>query len=126
MAVLRDDIRSAIVDTFTSYLDEIAATPGEISISSATDVLVALTFSSDAFAAADTGVAESNAINIGTVDTAGVAATARLLDGEGNDVLTGLTVGLSGSNINMTNINLSIGDKVEIGLGDMTITYPAS
>jgi hypothetical protein len=86
--------------------------------------LVTLTFSNPAFGNAATGVATASAITTGTCVAAGTAAEAKLRDRDNADVITGLTVGTSGSNINLSSLAFNISDTVAIS--SMTWTQPAS
>lgn len=86
--------------------------------------LVQCDFSDPAFGAAAAGVATANAISDGTATGAGTAAEARIRDSDDTDIITGLTVGTSGSNINLSSTSISVSDVISITSG--TITMPAS
>jgi hypothetical protein len=103
------------VGTGTSYL--------KITNAGATE-LVKCAFPNPAFGNALVGVATANTIVDGTVTVADTAALAAIIDRDAADVITGLTVGTSGSNINLSSVALSVGDKVSIS--SMTVTVPAS
>jgi hypothetical protein len=86
--------------------------------------LVTNNFANPAFGNAATGVATAGTIADGTAVAAGTAAEAKIVDRDVADVITGLTVGTSGSNINLSSTTIAINDVVSITSG--TITMPAS
>lgn len=49
-----------------------------------------------------------------SANATGTAAAARIRDGSGNDVITGLTVGTSGSDINLDSTSITAGQTVTI------------
>lgn len=49
-----------------------------------------------------------------SANATGTAAAARIRDGSGNDVITGLTVGTSGSDINLDSTSITTGQTVTI------------
>lgn len=55
-----------------------------------------------------------------TASASGTAAAARIRDSSGNDVITGLTVGTSGSDINLDSTNISSGQTVTINSATLT------
>ena len=72
-------------------------------------------------AAASSGVLTLNSITTGTATAAGTAAIARILKSDGTTmVIEGLTVGTSGSNINITNTSIAINDTVTVTSATIT------
>lgn len=66
-------------------------------------------------AAASGGVLTLNAISNGTAGATGTAAIARIYKSDGTTmVIEGLTVGTSGSNINISNTSINSGDIVSV------------
>lgn len=66
-------------------------------------------------AAASSGVLTLNAISNGTAGATGTAAIARIYKSDGTTmVIEGLTVGTSGSNINISNTSINSGDIVSV------------
>lgn len=66
-------------------------------------------------AAASSGVLTLNAISNGTASNTGTAAIARIYKSDGTTmVIEGLTVGTSGSNINISNTSINSGDIVSV------------
>lgn len=59
---------------------------------------------------------------LGTATGAGTAAAAKLVDGAGTDVATGLTVGTSGTDVILNDLAIVVGSQVTINSG--TITTP--
>lgn len=55
-----------------------------------------------------------------SANATGTAAAARIRDGSGNDVITGLTVGTSGSDINLDSTNITAGQTVTINSATIT------
>ena len=121
--------RNAMVDSLTALIDA-SATPGKIVIGTTGMALTLVTcvFSADSFDAGGTagaGIATSNAITDGTVAADGTAGEAKITNGDNASVISALTVGISASNINLTSLGLTTGDKVHFNNGSMTITQPA-
>lgn len=65
----------------------------------------------------DPDISDTSANNSGT------AAEARIRDSDGNNVVTGLSVGTSGSNVNLDSVNITAGQTVTITAG--TIQHAA-
>jgi hypothetical protein len=55
-----------------------------------------------------------------SADATGTAAAARLRTGGAVDIITGLTVGLTGSNINLDNLSINVGQTVTISSATIT------
>ncbi|MBB5051130.1 hypothetical protein HNQ36_001084 [Afipia massiliensis] len=53
-------------------------------------------------------------------DASGTAAAARIKDSAGNIVVSGLTVGTSGSNINLDSVSITAGQTVQLTSGTLT------
>jgi len=97
----------------------------EIGTAAMAQVLVIITLSDPSFTVAGTpavmtmaGVPKS-----GTASAGGTAAAARIKDGGGAIIVSNLTVGTSGSDINLNSTTISNGQTVTISAG--TITHPA-
>lgn len=58
-----------------------------------------------------------------SANATGTAAAARIRDSNANDVVTGLTVGLSGSDINLDSLSITTGQTVT--LNSATLTHAA-
>jgi len=87
--------------------------------------LVDCTCNASAFApTASGGVLTLNAISAGTASAAGTAAIARILTSGGTMVIEGLTVGTSGSNINITNTTIAVSDTVTVTSATITEGNP--
>ena len=85
-------------------------------------VLVVITLSDPSFSVSGTpavltmlGVPKS-----GTAGAAGAAAIARVKDGGGTAIISGLTVGTSGADINLNSITISAGQTVTVSAGTIT------
>lgn len=55
-----------------------------------------------------------------SADAAGTAAEARIKDSSGTVVLSGLTVGTSGANINLSSTGIAVGDAVTLSSASIT------
>ena len=84
--------------------------------------LVECVCNASAFAgAASSGVITLNAISDGTATGTGTAAIARIYKSDGSTlVMQGLTVGTSGSNINLSSLSITTGDVVSITSASIT------
>ena len=84
--------------------------------------LVECICSASAFApAASGGILTLNAISAGTATAAGTAAIARIYKSDGTTlVINGMTVGISASNINITNTTVGIGDAITVTSATIT------
>lgn len=121
MAVsMATNLRNNRADQITSF----AGTSAKIRIytSAYGTLLVENICSASAFAAAaSSGVLTLNAISDGTASATGTAAIARIYKSDGTTlVLGGLTVGTSGSNINISNTSINSGDIVSITSATIT------
>ena len=96
----------------------------EIGTAAMAQVLVIITLGDPSFAVAGTpAVMTMNGVpKSGTASAGGTAAAARIKDGGGTAIVTGLTVGTSGSDINLNSTTISNGQTVTISAG--TITHP--
>lgn len=97
---------------------------GDIVIMTSSDVEVAtLAFANPAFGAAATGVATANAIAADTTATGGTAARFKFQDRNNTEVLRG-NVATSGSDLNLSSLNIGAGDTISIS--SFTVTMPAT
>jgi len=97
---------------------------GDIVIMTSSDVEVAtLAFANPAFGNAATGVATANAIAADTTATGGTAARFKFQDRNNTEVLRG-NVATSGSDLNLSSLNIGAGDTISIS--SFTVTMPAT
>lgn len=87
-------------------------------------LLATLAFNAVAFGTAAAGVAVAAAITDGTCVASGTAALASIFPGTAAAIITGLTVGTSGADINFSNVSFATADVV--GISTFTVTMPAS
>lgn len=117
---LNTTLRNNRADQITTF----AGTSAKLRIYTAAyaSQLVECICNASAFAgAASSGVLTLNAISDGTATAAGTAAIARIYKSDGSTlVMQGLTVGTSGSNINLSSLGISIGDVVSITSASIT------
>lgn len=111
---LNTTLRNNRADQITSF----AGTSAKLRIYTAAYAtqLVECICDATAFAAAASGgVIVLNAISAGTATGAGTAAIARIYKSDGTTVvIEGMTVGITASNINITNTTIGIGDGVTV------------
>lgn len=70
---------------------------------------------------ASSGVLTLNSITAGTAGATGTAANASIYKSDGTTlVVSGLTVGTSGSNINLSSVSITSGDNVAISSATIT------
>jgi len=117
---LNTTLRNNRADQITTF----AGTSAKLRIYTAAyaSQLVECICNASAFAgAASSGVLTLNAISDGTATAAGTAAIARIYKSDGSTlVMQGLTVGTSGSNINLSSLGIGIGDVVSITSASIT------
>ena len=121
MAVsLATTLRNNRADQITAF----AGTSAQLKIYTAggSTLLATLTCSASAFApAASGGVLTLNSITSATAGNTGTAATASIYKSDGTTlVISGLTVGTSGSNINLSSTSITSGDTVSITSATIT------
>ena len=93
---------------------------GTSGLSGATGVLCTITLQKPSFSiASKVGTLQGTPLSA-TPSSGGTAALAELRDSDGNTIVSGLTVGTSGSNINLTTTTLSTGIPVSITSGTIT------
>lgn len=102
------------------------ASAGKMKIFTSGDsLLVTLTFSATAFGNAVAGVATANAITNGTGTASGTAAKMSFTDGANVVIYSGLTVGLSNSDLILDSLVITSGVTV-VAVSAFTLTEPAS
>ena len=85
-------------------------------------VLVNIPLQKPSFTEASQAITMAGAPKSGTASATGTAAAARIKDGAGtpNNVITGLTVGTSGSDINLNSTSITSGQTVTLSSGVIT------
>jgi len=98
------------------------ASPGVIEIGTAgmAATLVTITLSKPSFTESTGVITMAGAPKSGTASATGTAAAARIKDGGGNVIVSGLTVGVSGSDINLGSVAISSGQQVTLSSGSIT------
>jgi hypothetical protein len=117
---LNTTLRNNRADQITSFTGTSAKL--RIYTTSYTTQLVECICNATAFAPAATGgVLVLNSITAGVATGAGTAALARIYKSDGTTVvIEGLTVGISASNINITNTTVGIGDAITVTSATIT------
>jgi hypothetical protein len=93
----------------------------EIGTAGMAALLVVITFSKPSFTEANSTLTMLGAPKTGTASAGGVAASARIKDSAGNIQVSGLTVGMSNSDIILSNTSIVNGQVVT--LNSATITH---
>jgi len=98
------------------------ASPGviEIGTTGMATVLVVITLAKPSFTESGGVLTMAGAPKSGTASNTGTAAAARIKDGGGNVVVSGLTVGVSGSDINLGSVSVASGQVVTLSSGTLT------
>jgi hypothetical protein len=114
-------VKNARLDAVTSQIG--AAGVLEIGTAGMASVLATIALGNPAAAAASGGVLTFSGFprSDTAADASGTAAAARIRTGGAADIVTGLTVGTSGSDINLDSTNITAGQTVTIN--SMTITH---
>jgi hypothetical protein len=101
------------------------AAPGYIEIATAAfaTVLCTITLSKPSFTEAGGVITMAGAPKSGVASASGTAAIARIKDGGGNVIVNNLSVGVSGSDINLNSVTISSGQTITLSSG--TITHSA-
>lgn len=118
--------RNAAADGVVDLVDGASPTAGKLEIQASDDsVLVTFTLADPAFGAASTGVATALGVPItATAGATGTASKARIRDGADTDIITGLTVGTSGTNVVLSSTSIVSGQDYDLTSG--LITMPAT
>jgi hypothetical protein len=112
-------VKNARLDAVTTQL----GTAGKLEIGTASMAAVIVTFNlnNPAAAGAASGVLTFSGFpKTSAASAGGTAAAARLRTGANVDIVTGLTVGTSGSDINLDSTNVSSGQNVTINSATIT------
>jgi hypothetical protein len=98
------------------------AAPAFIEICSAAfaAILVTITLSDPSFTESGGVITMANAPKSGVAGTSGTAAVARIKDGGGTIKTNNLTVGTSGSDINLNSVAITSGQTVTLTAGTIT------
>ena len=115
---------NALKDTrMTAVITAIdAGTAGSIEIGTAGmgAVLVSIPLAKPSFSEASQAITLLSTPRSGTASGTNTAAAARIKDSSGNIIVSGLTVGVSGSDINLSSTSITSGQTVSITSGTIT------
>ena len=92
----------------------------EIGTAAMATVLVAITLQKPSFTEAAQAITMAGAPKSGVASATGTAAAARIKDGGGTAQITGLTVGTSGSDINLNSTSITSGQTVTLNSAVIT------
>lgn len=123
MATISTAARNAACDAITALLN--AGGAGKIVFKTSGGTAVAtLPFSATSFGASSVGVATANTITSDTNAAGGTTDHAEFQNNAGTAVFTTVSVGTSGSEINLSSVAIGAGDTVSVS--SLTITVPAT
>lgn len=130
MPTLPTNSRNAAADAVADLIDGGSTNPnGTITFTTGggtPTTLLTLQLSNPAAGNAATGVVTFNPITANNPVANGTAAEAFIQNRDGSDVITGLTVGLSGSGSDIEFSSVTWTTALTIGLSQLTLTMPAS
>ncbi len=94
----------------------------EIGTAGMAAVLATINLPNPAFGASASGVITLQGVPLSdtSADSTGTAAEARIKDRDGNDVITGLTVGTGSEDIVLDSVSITAGQTVTINSGTLT------
>jgi hypothetical protein len=92
----------------------------EIGTAAMAATLVTITLSDPSFTEASGVITMAGAPKSGVAGSTGTAAAARIRNGANSDIVTGLTVGTSGSDINLNSVSVTSGQTVTLTSGQIT------
>lgn len=116
-------VKNARLDAVTAQIDAGAgAGKLEIGTTGMGTVLATITLGDPSAAAASSGVLTFSGFprSDTSADATGTAAAARIRDSNNTDIVTGLTVGTSGSDINLDSVSITAGQTVTITSATIT------
>jgi len=115
---------NALKDTrMTAVITAIdAGTAGSIEIGTTGmgAVLVSIPLAKPSFSEASQAITMLSTPRSATATATNTAAAARIKDSSGNIIVSGLTVGVSGADINLSSVNIATGQTVSITSGTIT------
>lgn len=116
-AGLRSARMREVIDAIDAETD-----PGTLQIGTAgmAQVLVELELEKPSFTESGGVITMAGVPISGVAGASGTAAAARIRDGDDNDVVTGLTVGTSGAEVNLNSVDISSGQTVTLSSGTIT------
>jgi hypothetical protein len=92
----------------------------EIGTAGMAAVLVIITLGDPSFTESGGVITMTGVPKSGTASNTGTAAAARIKDGGGTSIVTGLTVGTSGADINLNSTSITSGQTVSLTSGTLT------
>lgn len=116
-------VKNARLDAVTAQIDAGAgAGKLEIGTTGMGTVLATITLADPSASAASSGVLTFSSFprSDTSADATGTAAAARIRDSNNTDIVTGLTVGTSGSDINLDSVSITAGQTVTITSATIT------
>jgi hypothetical protein len=94
--------------------------PGELIITDGTNALVSITLAKPSFTESGGVITMAGAPRSGDATATGTASVARIEDGGGTTVVSGLTVGTTGAEVNLNSVAISSGQTVTLNSGAIT------
>ena len=114
-------LKSSRMQSVITAID-VAVPPATLEIGTAamTAVLCIITLGDPSFTESGGVITMTGVPKSGTATATGTAAAARIKDGGGNIIVSGLTVGITGSDINLNATAISNGQTVTLNSGAIT------
>src|SRR5215475_10391692 len=118
--VYSNSLKDTRMNAVISAID--AGTAGSIEIGTAGmgAVLVTIALAKPSFSEASQTITLLSTPRSGTASATNTAAAARIKDSSGNVIVSGLTVGVSGADLNLTSTAITSGQTVSITSGTIT------
>lgn len=123
--IYRASLRTSRLNSVVTDIDNNAAAAKlEIGTASMAAVLVTLTLNDPSFVVSGDVATMQGLPKSANATGTGTAAAARIRDGGNTDIVTGLTVGTSATDIILNSTSITTGQQVSITAG--TITHPST
>ena len=117
---LKDTRMTAVITALDSGASSGSPATMEIGNAGFANVLVVINMAFPSFNEATQAIQMQGTPRSGTAGTTGTAALARLKDHVGNIIVSGLSVGTSGSDVNLSSLSITATQVVQINSGSIT------
>lgn len=112
-------LKSARMGEVISAIDA-NASPGQLVITDGTNVLVRIILADPSFTETGGVITMAGVPRSGDAIATGTASAARIEDGGGTSVVSGLTVATTGAEVNLNSVAISSGQTVTLNSGTIT------
>ena len=117
---LKDTRMTAVITALDSGASSGSPATMEIGNAGFANVLVVINLAFPSFTEATQAINMASTPRSGTAGTTGTAALARLKDHVGTIIVSGLSVGTSGSDVNLSSLSITATQVVQINSGSIT------